>query len=111
MKTLFKTGLLFLVLLVASASNAQTIPKWKLADLQAAINEADKPTIFNFWATFCKPCIEEIPHFQEVVKKYDSAGVRLVFISLDLEDAYPAKIQAFARKRNINNSITFLAET
>lgn len=111
MKALFKTGLVLLALLVFTTAKAQSIPKWKLADLEAAIKEADKPTIFNFWATFCKPCIEEIPHFQEVVKKYDSAGVKLVFISLDLDDAYPAKIQTFAKKRNINYPITFLDET
>lgn len=111
MKPLFKTGLFLFALLAFSTAKAQSIPKWKLADLQAAIQQADKPTIFNFWATFCKPCIEEIPHFQEVVKKYDSAGVKLVFISLDLDDAYPAKIQTFAKKRNIYNPITFLDET
>lgn len=111
MKALFKTGLVLFALFALTTAKAQSIPKWKLADLEAAIKEADKPTIFNFWATFCKPCIEEIPHFQEIAKKYDSAGVNLVFISLDLEDAYPAKIQTFAKKRNINYPITFLDET
>jgi thiol-disulfide isomerase/thioredoxin len=111
MKTLYKAGLFLLTLLAFSTVQAQSISKWKLADLQAAIKDADKPTIFNFWATFCKPCIEEIPHFQEVAKKYDSAGVKLVFVSLDLEEAYPTKIQTFAKKRNINFPITFLDET
>ncbi|ANE49377.1 TlpA disulfide reductase family protein [Flavisolibacter tropicus] len=111
MKTVFKTSVLFIALFIATSAKSQTIPKWKLADLQAAIKQTDKPTIFNFWATFCKPCIEEIPHFQEVVKKYEKEGVNLVFISLDLSDAYPSKIQSFAKKRNINNTITFLDET
>jgi thiol-disulfide isomerase/thioredoxin len=111
MKAHFKTILFIFVLLTGLAARTQTIPKWKLADLQTAIKEADRPTIFNFWATFCKPCIEEMPDFQEVVKKYDSAGVKLVFISLDLPNVYPAKLQAFAQKRKINNTITFLDET
>jgi len=111
MKTLCKTGIFLFALLVFTTAKAQSIPKWKLADLEAAIKNADKPTIFNFWATFCKPCIEEIPHFQEVVKKYDSAGVKLVFISLDLADTYPSKLEAFAKKRKINYPITFLDET
>ncbi len=92
-------------------TNAQEIPKWKLTDLQAAMKNAEKPTIFNFWATFCKPCIEEMPYFQELVKKYDSAGVQLILVNLDVQQAYPAKIKKFATKQNITAPIVFLDET
>jgi thiol-disulfide isomerase/thioredoxin len=111
MKAPFKLLIITLFLLNTNVVKAQEIPKWKLADMEAAIKNADQPTIFNFWATFCKPCIEEIPHFQEIVNKYDSAGVRLILVSLDLSDAYPNKIRAFAKKRSISNPITFLDET
>ena len=94
-----------------STPTQPVIPKWKLADLEAAIQNTDKPTIFNFWATFCKPCIEEIPHFQQLVKKYDSAGVQLVLISLDMKEAYPNKIRNFAVKRKFTAPIRFLDET
>ena len=49
--------IIFAVVIVVVAFarvNAQAIPKWKLDDLKAAISETDKPTIYNFWATFCK---------------------------------------------------------
>jgi thiol-disulfide isomerase/thioredoxin len=92
-------------------ANAQTIPKWKLTDLQTAISKADKPTIFNFWATFCKPCVAEIPYFQQLVKKYESEGVQLVLISLDLSEAYPNQISSFASKYKFTSPIKFLAET
>lgn len=91
--------------------SAQDIPKWKLDDLRSAIRTAEKPTIFNFWATFCKPCIEEIPYFQELVKKYDSAGVQLILVSLDLAEAYPKQISTFASKHRFRVPVTFLAET
>ena len=92
-------------------TKAQEIPKWKLADLQAAMTNAEKPTIFNFWATFCKPCIEEMPYFQELVKKYDSAGVQLILVNLDVQQAYPVKIKKFAEKQKITARIVFLDET
>jgi thiol-disulfide isomerase/thioredoxin len=92
-------------------SNAQDIAKWKISDLKAAINNTDKPTIFNFWAAICKPCVEEIPYFQQAVKKYDSAGVRLVLISLDLPEAYPKQIASFAAKHKFTAPIKFLNET
>jgi len=97
-------------LLVLNATG-QSIPKWKLNDLKTAISKAEKPTIFNFWATFCKPCVEEIPYFQQMAKKYDSAGVQLVLVSLDLSEAYPKQISSFATKRGFNAPIKFLDET
>lgn len=102
-----------LVVFVAAVVHvhAQPIPKWKLNDLKAAISNADKPTIFNFWATICKPCVEEIPYFQQLVKKYDSAGVKLVLVSLDLPEAYPKQIASFASKHKFTSPIKFLSET
>ena len=100
-----------IVVMAFARVNAQAIPKWKLEDLKAAINETDKPTIYNFWATFCKPCVEEIPYFQQLVKKYDSAGVELVLVSLDLPDAYPGQIASFASKHKFTSPIKFLNET
>jgi len=91
--------------------HAQDIQKWKLTDLKSAIKNADKPTIFNFWATFCLPCIEEVPYFQEMVKKYDSAGIRLVFVSVDPSENYPQKIKTTASKFNFKYPIKFLDET
>lgn len=92
-------------------ANAQAIPKWKLNDLKSAIEKADKPTIFNFWATFCKPCVAEIPYFQKLVKKYESEGVQLVLISLDLSEAYPKQVSSFATKYKFTYPIKFLDET
>ena len=103
---------ILVIFIVASIhANGQNIPKWKLNDLKTAISQADKPTIFNFWATFCKPCVAEIPYFQQLVKKYDSEGVRLVLISLDLSEAYPKQIASFASKHSFTSPIKFLNET
>jgi thiol-disulfide isomerase/thioredoxin len=106
--------LIYSIVFIVSLSHtlsAQEIVKWKLDDLKAAIKDADKPTVINFWATFCKPCIEEIPYFQQIVKKYDSAGVRLILVNLDMKEAYPSKIRSFANKRKFTAPIKFLDET
>ena len=111
MKRANKLILILLSVFSITTANAQEIKKWKVQDLEAAIKNADKPTIINFWATFCKPCIEELPYFQETAKKYDSAGVQLILVSLDLPQAYPKKISAFAAKNKIKAPIVFLDET
>src|SRR5215213_7498414 len=109
-KNIYSICLVFFIFACAHAK-AQSIPKWKLDDLNSAIKNADKPTIFNFWATFCKPCVAEIPYFQQLVKKYDSLGVQLVLVSLDLSEMYPQKIRNFAAKYKFTAPIKFLDET
>lgn len=102
---------LLLAFLYFTNVQAQAIAKWKLADLKTAIAGAQQPTIFNFWATFCKPCVAEIPYFQQLVKKYEKQGVKLILVSLDLSESYPKKIKDFAVKRKFTSPIAFLDET
>ena len=51
----------------------QEAKKVKVTDLEKIIAESKGPLIINFWATFCKPCMEEIPHFQKMQAKYRKA--------------------------------------
>ena len=110
-KTFFKAILVLFAFLLVQTAGAQEIPKWKLQDLKAAIQKADQPTIFTFWATFCKPCLAEMPYFHELVKKYEAAGVRLVLVNLDAAEEYPKKIQSTASKFKMTAPIAFLDET
>jgi thiol-disulfide isomerase/thioredoxin len=111
MKTINKLFLVISFSLFASLAGAQEIKKWKIADLKAAITKAEKPTIFNFWASFCKPCLEEIPYFQEMVKAYEKEGVELILVNLDNAEWFPNKLKALADKRKITSQIAFLDET
>ncbi|MGQ9554612.1 MAG: cytochrome c-type biogenesis CcmF C-terminal domain-containing protein [Anaerolineae bacterium] len=52
-----------------------------LADLQG------KPTVINFWATWCKPCKEELPALQSVWNEYQNKGVRFVGIAYKEQEA------------------------
>jgi thiol-disulfide isomerase/thioredoxin len=110
MKTINKIFIALLLLVATNAGAQSSIPKWKIADLEKAISTSDQPTVINFWATFCAPCVKEIPYFQQLVKKYDSAGVRLLLVSLDLPEDYK-KIAPFAQKRGFTAPIVFLDES
>ena len=105
----------FLIILVIFFSCGQTysqsIPKWKIGDLEEYISKSDTPLVVSFWATYCVPCIKEIPYFQEVVKKYNDKGVKLLLVSLDFKESYPDKISSFADKRKFNSPIVWLDET
>ena len=71
----------------------------------------DTVYVVNFWATFCKPCVAELPYFISICNKYKDQKVKLLLVSLDLPDYYPAKIAAFAKKNNFNTAIAWLNET
>ena len=57
-----------------------------------------KVVLLDFWATWCVPCREEIPHFLDLQKKYAARGLVIVGISMD-DDAKP--IPAFVKKYGV----------
>ena len=101
------------LLFIISFSFAQiSIPKWKITDVEKYMNSGkDEVLVINFWATFCKPCVAEIPSFIAVTNQYKDQHVKLLLVSLDLPSFYPKKIADFARKHEFNTNIVWLEET
>jgi thiol-disulfide isomerase/thioredoxin len=108
MKTVFA---LVLCLMVNHQLRAQGIKKIKIEELTDYIDKSDHPLIVNFWATYCLPCIHEIPYFQAETKKYEKKGVELLLVSLDLSDYYPLKIAAFVNKQQYVATLFWLDES
>lgn len=107
-----KQSLLFLsILFLFGNCSTQSIPNWKITELEEYIKKSEQPVIINFWATYCVPCIKEIPYFHALAKKYESSGVQLLLVSLDFEESYPDKINSFATKRKFTAPIIWLDET
>ena len=96
-------------LLFTLSVKGQEVKKIKITDLEKTIKESKTPLIVNFWATFCIPCLEEIPYFQEEVKKHAKDGLQLLLVSLDMEDDYK-KISPFIAKRKFTAPVVWLNE-
>jgi thiol-disulfide isomerase/thioredoxin len=91
------------------SSSAQEIRQMKIDDLETFISTVSKPTVINFWATWCRPCIEEMPYFNKIVNQ--SKNTDLVFVSLDKYTAYPEEIRSFIRSKKIDATLIWLNET
>jgi len=107
----------FVVLLFVCAINfsvpvrSQSLLSWKITDLQEYINNADSVLVINFWATFCKPCIHELPYMQSIAQKLKDKKVAILLVSLDLPEAYPGTIDSFARVNKYTAPVVWLDET
>lgn len=55
------------------------------------IAKNDKTLLVNFWATWCKPCVEELPYFEKMQKKYADDNFEVILISLDFLEEYESK--------------------
>lgn len=105
-------GSLLLIGIASAAFSQNNIPKWKITDVEKYMNSGkDEVLVINFWATFCKPCVTEIPSFIETTSRYKDQGVKLLLVSLDLPSFYPKKIADFAKKQHWNANIVWLDET
>jgi thiol-disulfide isomerase/thioredoxin len=102
---------ILMVILLARVAHGQEIKSVKITDLEKIIAESKTPLLINFWATWCKPCIEEIPYFQDEVKKYRKDSLQLLLVSLDFSDEYPAGLTSFAQKRKFTAPMLWLNET
>jgi len=89
----------------------QEVKKIKITDLEKIIAESKTPLIINMWATWCKPCIEEIPYFLKEVDEHRKDSVQLLLVSLDFKEAFPNEISTFAAKGKFNAPIVWLDET
>lgn len=107
MKTFFAIAFLFFTAVL----KAQEVRSVKITELEKTIKESKTPLIINFWATFCVPCLEEIPYFQELSQQHKSENVSIVFVSLDLKSAYPAKVNETAKKLKLLYPVVWLNET
>jgi len=107
MKSVFL--IIFLIFSLTSCGSTQQTQNniaFALPDLQGTIhNESEwlgkKVVILNFWATWCPPCIREIPDFIKLQEKYGKRGLQFVGIAIDNQKA----VKSFVKKMGMNYPI------
>lgn len=71
----------------------------------------DTVYIINFWATWCAPCVEELPVFNKLKAHYKDKPVRVILVSLDFKENYPMKLGYFLDRKKIMPDVIWLTDT
>ena len=100
-----------IIILSCFALQAQETKKIKIGDLEKTIAESNTPLVINFWATFCKPCLEEMPYFEKLAGKYEKQGLKVLLVSLDMKNSYPVKVDSYIKRQKITVPTAWLDET
>ncbi len=110
MKRLMLVLLIFLIFI--HAGQTQEIKRISKSELENILkNPSDKLHVINFWATWCGPCVTELPDFQKVVNESDKNKVDFLFVSLDFPSDADKKLVPFLKKNKYSFNVVLMTET
>ncbi|GAB1855857.1 hypothetical protein MHTCC0001_06920 [Flavobacteriaceae bacterium MHTCC 0001] len=75
---------------------------------QKFLNKKDNKTyVINFWATWCGPCVKELPYFEKLNAQYKD-NVEVILVSLDFPHLYESKLKPFISKKKLKSKVIAL---
>jgi thiol-disulfide isomerase/thioredoxin len=105
-RKLLLTGIFILIVHLGFSQSIEIID---VQDMQNIIDEdTDKTKVINFWATWCKPCIEELPYFEAVNANPEFENVEVILISLDFVEDLNTRVMTFVEKKELKSTIKLL---
>ncbi len=111
-----KTYLLFpAIIMVLSlhteVAEGQKVHNIQTADLEKILkNQNDRLHVVNFWATWCAPCVRELPYFEKLSKAYDPEDVRFIMVSLDFPSEADKQLKPFLVKNRISLDVALMQD-
>lgn len=96
---------------VCFAHSQQVSAVYKITDLLKRI-EQNNDTIYvlNFWATWCVPCVKELPEIDSFAIRHNNEKVKVILVSLDFKDELEKKVNPFLKKNGYKTECVLLDE-
>jgi thiol-disulfide isomerase/thioredoxin len=70
--------------------------------------DTDTLYLVNFWATWCKPCIDEMPYFEYINENYSLQKVKVLLVNLDDPDKIETRVKPFLQENEIRSEVIIL---
>ena len=106
-KTLFVV-ILFLAPLTLSAQKVSLVTVNQLEQRLKA--GRDTIYVINFWATWCAPCIKELPYFDQFASRMKQKPVKVLLVSLDFRSKLESSVRPFVTRLNLQSEVMLLNE-
>ncbi|HAN77208.1 MAG TPA: alkyl hydroperoxide reductase [Bacteroidales bacterium] len=102
--------IVYILFLFSVEVYSQNIPICnKFTDLEPRLHfENDTLYIVNFWATWCKPCVMELPYFEKIHREFANQKVKVLLISLDFPDKIETQLKPFLIRKQITAEVLVL---
>ncbi len=103
--------LFLLIFLNVTTIYAQKTAVYKIDDLTKRIyNSSDTTYIVNFWATWCKPCVAELPEFEKLHTESKDKKIKVLLVSMDFKEELDKKLKTFLEKNKYTCEVVLLDE-
>lgn len=91
-------------------SEAFELPVYDFEHFQPLLKVQEEGVIriVNFWATWCKPCVKELPAFEKLYAKYKDKKIEIILVSLDFPDQVESRLIPFIEKKDFKMPVIFL---
>jgi thiol-disulfide isomerase/thioredoxin len=106
-----KLLLAYVITLLSFGAKAQEIPAWTANDIMRCAMSKDTVYVINFWATWCGPCVGELPEFNRLMDRYATQPVKIILVSLDFKEEYPDKLAWFVKRKKLKPQVVWLRDT
>ncbi|WP_264537389.1 TlpA family protein disulfide reductase [Flavobacterium sp. N1736] len=104
--------IVFLFLAFSLKSYSQQVKLLNIDQLQERIkNGKDSTYVVNFWATWCAPCIKELPHFEKLGSEYKSEKLAVLLVSVDFKSKLTSAVVPFVKRKGLRNQVFMLNES
>lgn len=107
-----KSGLIVLLLLGGLNLAAQRVDLMTVDQLYSRINSGrDSTYIINFWATWCAPCVKELPDFEKLNDQFKNEKLKVLLVNVDYKSKLNNSVLPFIKKNGIKNEVFMLNES